>query len=120
LAFASELAPLLAVPGVARTLDPDALAQFLTLQYVPGPATLVPSVRKVPPGHCLAWEDGRVEIRRYWDLVLDAGERRLDAEATATELRALLEESVALHRISDVPVGVLLSGGLDSAAVTAL
>jgi asparagine synthase (glutamine-hydrolysing) len=120
LAFASELAPLLAVPGVARTLDPDVLAQFLTLQYVPGPATLVRSVRKLPPGHCLAWEDGRVEIRHYWDLVLDAGERRLDAEATAAELRALLEEAVALHRISDVPLGVLLSGGLDSAAVTAL
>jgi asparagine synthase (glutamine-hydrolysing) len=120
-AFASEVKALLAVPDVARALDPVALAQYLTLQYVPGPATIVQAIRKLPPGHALTWQDGRVEVRPYWDLVLDAGERRLDDEATAAEeLRGLLEESIAHHRISDVPLGVLLSGGVDSAAVTAL
>jgi len=120
LAFASELKALLTVPGVARTLDADAVAQYLTLQYVPGPATILGGVRKLPPGHCLSWQDGRVEVRPYWDLVLDGGERRLDERAAADELRGLLEESIAHHQISDVPLGVLLSGGIDSAAVTAL
>jgi asparagine synthase (glutamine-hydrolysing) len=120
LAFASEVRALLAVPGVARDLDPDALAQYLALQYVPGPATILRGVRKLPPGHCLSWQDGRVEVRPYWDLVFDAGERRLDEATAAEELRGLLEESIALHQVSDVPLGVLLSGGIDSAAVTAL
>ena len=120
LAFASEVKALLAVPDVARGLDPDALAQYLTLQYVPGPATIVRSIRKLPPGHWLAWQDGRVEVRAYWDLVFDGGDRRLDEATAAAELREQLEDSIAHHRISDVPLGVLLSGGIDSAAVTAL
>jgi asparagine synthase (glutamine-hydrolysing) len=120
LAFASEVRALLTVPDVARTLDPDAVAQYLTLQYVPGPATVLRAVRKLPPGHHLSWQDGRVEVRPYWDLVFDEGPRRLDPDAAAAELRALLEDSIAHHRVSDVPLGVLLSGGIDSAAVTAL
>ena len=120
LAFASEVRALLAVPDVARSLDPDALAQYLTLQYVPGPATILRAVRKLPPGHHLSWQDGRVEVRPYWDLVFDEGPRRLDPDTAAAELRALLEDSIAHHQISDVPLGVLLSGGIDSAAVTAL
>ena len=120
LAFASEVRALLAVPDVARDLDPDALARYLTLQYVPGPATILRSIRKLPPGHWLAWQDGRVEVRAYWDLVFDGGDRRLDEATAAAELRERLEDSIAHHRISDVPLGVLLSGGIDSAAVTAL
>jgi asparagine synthase (glutamine-hydrolysing) len=120
LAFASEIKALLAVPDVARGLDPDALAQYLTLQYVPGPATILRSIRKLPPGHWLAWQDGRVEVHAYWDLVFDGGDRRLDEATAAAELRERLDDSIAHHRISDVPLGVLLSGGIDSAAVTAL
>jgi asparagine synthase (glutamine-hydrolysing) len=120
LAFASEIKALLAVPGVSRELDADALQLYLTLQYVPGAATILKSVRRLPPGHQLTWWDGRVEVRQYWDLVLDEGERRLDADTAADEFRSLLEESIAHHQISDVPLGVLLSGGVDSAAVTAL
>ena len=120
LAFASEIKALLAVPGVSRELDADALQLYLTLQYVPGAATILKSVRRLPPGHQLTWQDGRVEVRQYWDLVLDEGERRLDTDTAADEFRSLLEESIAHHQISDVPLGVLLSGGVDSAAVTAL
>jgi asparagine synthase (glutamine-hydrolysing) len=120
LAFASEIKALLAVPGVSRELDADALQLYLTLQYVPGAATILKSVRRLPPGHQLTWWDGRVEVRQYWDLVLDEGERRLDADTAADEFRSLLEESIAHHQISDVPLGVLLSGGVDSAAVTAV
>ena len=59
-------------------------------------------------------------MRRYWDVVLEAGERRVNADTAAEEFRALFEESIALHRISDVPLGVLLSGGIDSASVTGM
>jgi asparagine synthase (glutamine-hydrolysing) len=120
LAFASEVKALLAVPGVSRQLDVEALQRYVTLGYVPGPATILTAVRKLPPGHRLAWQAGRVEVRRYWDLVLDDGARRLDARAAAEAFREQLEDSVAHHQISDVPLGVLLSGGIDSAAVTAL
>jgi asparagine synthase (glutamine-hydrolysing) len=120
LAFASEVKALLAVPGVSRALDVEALQRYLTLGYVPGPATILTAVRKLPPGHRLAWQAGRVEVRQYWDLVLDEGARRLPARAAAEAFREQLEDSVAHHQISDVPLGVLLSGGIDSAAVTAL
>jgi asparagine synthase (glutamine-hydrolysing) len=120
LAFASEVKALLAVPGVSRQLDAEALQRYLTLGYVPGPATILTAVRKLPPGHRLAWHGGRIEVRRYWDLVLDEGARRLPARAAAEAFREQLEDSVAHHQVSDVPLGVLLSGGIDSAAVTAL
>jgi asparagine synthase (glutamine-hydrolysing) len=120
LVFASEVKALLAVPEVSRELDLDALQRYLTLSYVPGPATMVKAIRKLPPGHLLTWQDGQVTLRRYWDVVLEEGERRLDQDTAAEEFRALFEESIALHRISDVPLGVLLSGGIDSAAVTGM
>ena len=120
LAFASELKALLRVPAVKRDLDMDAVALYLSLQYVPGPRTILGAIKKVEPGHFLVWRDGHVTIRRYWDVVLDEGERRLDEETAAAEFRALLEETMALHAVSDVPLGVLLSGGIDSAAVTGL
>jgi asparagine synthase (glutamine-hydrolysing) len=120
LVFASEIKALLAVPEVSRELDVEALHCYLTLQYVPGPATILKAVRKLPPGHLLVWQDGGVTVRPYWDVVLEAGERRVNADTAAEEFRALFEESVALHRISDVPLGVLLSGGIDSASVTGM
>jgi asparagine synthase (glutamine-hydrolysing) len=120
LVFASEIKALLAVPEVSRELDLEALHLYLTLQYVPGPATILKAVRKLPPGHLLVWQDGQVTLQRYWDVVLETGERRVDAEAAAEEFRGLFEESIALHRISDVPLGILLSGGIDSAAVTGM
>jgi asparagine synthase (glutamine-hydrolysing) len=120
LVFASEIRALLAVPEVSREIDPHALQLFLTLSYVPGPATMLRGVRKLPPGHLLVWQDGQVSVRRYWDVVLEDGERRMSEDSAAEEFRALFEESIALHRISDVPLGVLLSGGVDSAAVTGM
>ncbi|HEX2439438.1 MAG TPA: asparagine synthase (glutamine-hydrolyzing) [Methylomirabilota bacterium] len=120
LAFASELRALLVVPGVSREIDAGALSSYLTLQYVPGPTTMLEGIRKLPPGHWLAWQDGGVEVRRYWDLVLDDRRRSLDAGAAAEAFRGELQDAVAHHQISDVPVGVLLSGGIDSSAVTAL
>jgi len=120
LTFASELKAVLLDPEVDRALDPEALRLYVGLQYVPGARTMVRGVKRLPPGHLLVWRDGRATLQRYWDLALEEGERRLNERTAAEEFRALAEESVALHRVSDVPLGVLLSGGIDSAAVTGL
>src|SRR4029450_13838732 len=93
---------------------------YLSLSYVPGPATILKAVRKLPPGHLLTWQDGHVTLQRYWDGVLEQGGGAVREDTAAEEFRALFEESIALHRISDVPLGVLLSGGIDSAAVTGM
>jgi asparagine synthase (glutamine-hydrolysing) len=118
--FASELKAVLLDPDVDRALDPEALRLYVALQYVPGARTMVRGVKRLPPGHLLVWRDGRASLQRYWDLALEEGERRLNERTAADEFRALAEESIALHRVSDVPLGVLLSGGIDSAAVTGM
>jgi asparagine synthase (glutamine-hydrolysing) len=120
LTFASELKAVLLDPEVDRALDPEALRLYVGLQYVPGARTMVRGVKRLPPGHLLVWRDGRASLQRYWDLALEEGERRLNERTAADEFRALAEESIALHRVSDVPLGVLLSGGIDSAAVTGM
>ncbi len=119
LAFASELKALLLDPACPRELDLDALAQYLTFLYIPSPATAFRGIRKLPPGHCLVFENGRAGVKAYWDLAFPRarlGDRR---EATA-EVRAALEDSVKRHLVSDVPLGVFLSSGLDSSTVVAL
>lgn len=120
LIFGSEIKSILAAPGIAREIDPDALNAYLTLQYVPSPRTMLKGVMKVPPGHLLVWEDGDIRIEQYWDVVYDDDPPPMSEDAAVQQLRGLLEESVELHKISDVEVAVLLSGGIDSTAVTAL
>ena len=120
LLFASEIKAILAVPGIRRAIDPEALDAYLTLQYVPAPLTMLQGIRKLPPGHWLVWEDGHATVEQYWDVVFDDEGPPVEEAAAIEELRGLLQESVELHRISDVPVGVLLSGGLDSTTVTGL
>ncbi len=121
--FASEVRALLATGLVPRRLDARGLWGFLGYQSVTGTQTLIEGVRALPPG---AWltvaEDGRVETGRYWDL-LESASRDLRApgiEAGRTRVAELLREAVALHLVSDVPVGVFLSGGIDSSALLAL
>ena len=120
LVFGSEIKSIIAAPGIAREIDPDALNAYLTLQYVPSPRTMLKGVKKVPPGHLLVWEDGEIRIEQYWDVVYDDDPPPMSEEAAVQQLRGMLEESVELHKISDVEVAVLLSGGIDSTAVTAL
>ncbi len=117
LAFASELR---ALPR--GEIDLDALEAFLAFNSVPAPLTIFREVRKLPPGHVLVWEDGRSELKRYARPAPVAASRvRDDEEAELVEeLRARLRDSVRAHLVSDVPVGVLLSGGIDSAALAAL
>ena len=122
LVFASEVRALLASNLVPRTLDRTALDQFLAYQSVPEPRTLVRDVRMLPPGHLVrVGADGREVARRYWDL-LDAAASTVEVtpDQSRRRVRDLLEESAALHLVSDVPVGVFLSGGIDSGAIAAL
>jgi asparagine synthase (glutamine-hydrolysing) len=125
LVFASELKALLCDPALHRGIDPAALDQYLALEYVPSPRCIVRGISKLPPAHALTWTvaDGEHHLRRYWAPDLAAGER--DARARSLdehceELRAVLRESVRKELISDVPIGVFLSGGIDSSAVTAM
>ena len=117
LAFASELR---ALPR--GEIDLDALDAFLAFNSVPGPLTIFREVRKLQPGHVLTWEAGRTELLRYArPAPVPADEVRGDDEAELVEeLRARLRDSVRAHLVSDVPVGVLLSGGIDSAVLAAL
>lgn len=118
--FASEAKALLTYPGVVPELDETSLELYLALQYVPGPRTLFKNIRKLPPGHLLAFEDGLLSVRRYWDVVFGEGGRRVRPEDAAEEFKDRFKEAVRAHLMSDVPVGVLLSGGLDSSSVVAM
>jgi asparagine synthase (glutamine-hydrolysing) len=117
LAFASELKALLVDPDLDPRLDTAALDQYLSLLYVPAPATIFREVRKLPAGHYLLATARGVEVREYWDVPLPpAGEEdRLDP----ARLRAALDDAVRIQLRSDVPLGAFLSGGIDSTTVVA-
>ena len=117
--FGSELKSLLEDPDVPRAWRPEAIDAFLTLLYIPAPATIYQGIQKLEPGHVLVAEKGTVRTSRYWDLEFTGdGDPRREAEYLE-ELDALLRESVALRQIADVPLGAFLSGGIDSSAVAA-
>ncbi|MBI4376061.1 MAG: asparagine synthase (glutamine-hydrolyzing) [Elusimicrobia bacterium] len=119
-AFASELRSLFVWPGVSRDVDEGAIDQYLSLQYIPSPHTIYRSARKLPPGHILLMEKGRIEIRKYWDLPLGEPPATRDPEEAKALVRDKLKEAVRLRMISDVPLGAFLSGGIDSSIVVAL
>jgi asparagine synthase (glutamine-hydrolysing) len=117
LVFASEIKSLLQFPGIARDVDAEALDFFLTLEYIPAPYSILKSVRKLPAGHLLVCENGKATIREYWDV--RPAEAPRDFNRAREEFLGLLEESVRLRMISDVPLGAFLSGGIDSSAIVA-
>lgn len=114
LLFASEIKALLADPEVSREVDLEAIDRFLTFLYVPGDKTPLRNVLKLEPGHYLVARNGNVSIKRYWDLRFAPAAPSIDLKAAAVELAGLFRDKVRDHMISDVPVGVLLSGGVDS------
>ena len=118
--FASELKALLQDPGVARQVDPRAVADYLTYQYVPSPGSILQGVRKLAPGHYLTADADGVAVHRYWSLPVPAPEADRGMAYYRDELRARLEDAVRLRLLSDVPLGAFLSGGIDSSAVVAL
>lgn len=120
--FASELKAIMADRAFDRTLDLQSLDYYLAFGYVTGDRTMLSGVRKLRPAHALVYDLARDSIRewRYWDLPNPFSGDAADPNALTDELEALLEDAVRLQLVADVPVGVLLSGGIDSSLVTAL
>jgi len=124
LVFASELKCLLCDPVLRRDIDPVALDEYLALEFVPSPRSIVRGISKLPPAHTLEWwlGSGIHRLHRYWAPTLEEenGSRGRSLDEECEELRTVLRESVRKELISDVPLGVFLSGGIDSSAVTAM
>lgn len=121
LVLGSELKALLSTGYIKPELNLEALYHYLSFYSVPTPLTMLAGIHALPPGHCLSWDadSKRVTIRQYWDLPT-AKPVRADDREIRDELRRLLEESIRLRMIADVPVGAFLSGGVDSSAVVGL
>lgn len=117
--FGSELKALLEHPEVERRINAEALDAYFTLGYVPDPLSIFEDIHKLPPGHYLNFKDGQVTVKQYWDFELQPG-KSLSEEDYLDELRDLLDESVRLRLISEVPLGAFLSGGIDSSTVVGL
>jgi asparagine synthase (glutamine-hydrolysing) len=119
--FASEIKALLVAGAVRPALNEAALPDFLANHATSDDQTLFAGVRRLPPGHTLTWRDGRIEIRRYWDLHFAPAaesDSRSDTDLVA-EYTERFEEAVRMRLMADVPLGMFLSGGIDSAAITA-
>jgi asparagine synthase (glutamine-hydrolysing) len=120
LAFASELRAFVEHPDGPLAVDPAALSRYLLHDYFPAPLTPLAGVQKLPAGHLLTWQRGEATVRRYWDLAGYFGRTVVRSEREiAAEVDALLGQAVRRRKKSDVPVGVFLSGGLDSSTVLA-
>ena len=116
--FGSEAKAVLTHPDVPRQLDPDGLAHYLFYEYLPGTKSIWSGLQQLAPGHLLIWERGQATIQRYWE----PPDRMADPEPfdrAATSFWDRFETAVARHCRSDVPLGVFLSGGIDSSAVAA-
>ncbi|HEY8563354.1 MAG TPA: asparagine synthase (glutamine-hydrolyzing) [Pyrinomonadaceae bacterium] len=119
LIFASELKVLLENPSVDAEIDTDALRQFLSFDYVPAPASIFKGIHKLPAAHLLTVEKGEVKVRRYWNLTWHKNGSTPTIETAAEDLRELLADAVRMRLVADVPLGILLSGGVDSSTVAA-
>jgi asparagine synthase (glutamine-hydrolysing) len=120
LRFASEIKAILADPQVERRLNLQAMYDYLGFEFVPAPETLFANIHKLPAGHLLILENGQIRTEQYWDLQFLPAEPQLSFAEAVEKLRELLDQAVASHLVSDVPLGVFLSGGLDSSCLVAL
>ncbi len=118
-AFASELAPLISLLE-QKTIDPFALSVYLTLGYIFSPHTIIREIKKLPPGYFGIWKDGRFSVKRYWSVKVGGRKAGMKEHNAVFKIRSLMDESVRLRLKADVPVGILLSGGIDSAVITAV
>ncbi len=119
LLYASEPKALLAHPSVSAELNLDALRQYLSFDYVPAPQSIYKGIFKLPAAHMLIVENGEIQTRRYWNLTWNKNGQVRSIEKAAKELRELLSDAVRMRLVADVPLGILLSGGVDSSTVAA-
>ncbi len=119
LLFASELKALLTVPDLAPALDLESLDEYLAFGYIPHPHTIFRGIAKLPPGHVLIWQGGDVRLERYWSLEF-APKLEITAAEAGERTEQLLADAVKVRLMSEVPLGALLSGGVDSSLVVAL
>jgi len=119
--FGSELKALIQYPGIPRCVDPQAIDEYLTWKYIPAPRTIFEGVFKLPPAHWMSvnWETHDIQIQRYW-IPEYTPKLTLSLDEVQTGLREQLTEAVRLRLVSDVPLGALLSGGVDSTIVVGL
>ncbi|MBC8488016.1 MAG: asparagine synthase (glutamine-hydrolyzing) [Bacteroidetes bacterium] len=122
LTFASELKALMEDPAFPRELDLEALNFYLAYGYIPGKMCILKGVYKLPPGHMMTYdvETDQLMIRQYWRLPTFIETNATDVTELVSRFQELLKDSVRLRLIADVPVGILLSGGIDSSLVTAM
>ena len=119
LLFASEMKAILQLGDVPRHLNYAALQEYLALGYVPAPLTLLEGFEKLPPGHYLVAEKGRIEIHEYWDVPFGKTEKHSEEE-WIEQIRAKIQECVRMQLVSDVPLGAFLSGGMDSSTIVSV
>jgi asparagine synthase (glutamine-hydrolysing) len=117
--FASEVKSILSVKAIPHTVDISLVDSYMDFGYVPGEDTLHRGIKRLLPGNMLVWRDGKVTVSSYWDLDFTAGQENKSQE-WVSKLETLLKESISLHLRSDVPLGVFLSGGIDSSAVVSM
>lgn len=117
-AFASEIKALLALKPELAELDTNALYEYLTIRIITPPRSMFKRIRKLPPGHALTFQKGKLKIQRYWDLRYEP-KLKGDFNEILNELEKQVDTTIKYHLVSDVPVGAFLSGGLDSSLVVA-
>lgn len=118
LIFASEIKALIASPAVPRRLNMAALSGYLGFLWVPGEETMLDGIKKLEPGHFLEWQDGKISVRKWFDLAYQP-EEDVGEKVWVEEVRATFDAAVKRHMVSDVPLGAFLSGGLDSSSILA-
>ena len=119
-AFASEIKALLKLPFIEKKMDAGALDLYFSLEYVPSPCSIYKNIQKLKPGSYLIYQNSEVQVRPYWNFGNYNGGKDLNFREASERLEHLLRTSVREHLLADVPIGVLLSGGLDSSALAAL
>jgi asparagine synthase (glutamine-hydrolysing) len=120
LLFGSEIKTILAVAPELAEVNPEGLLQYFYFGYIPDPHTAFRRIHKLPPGHLMEYSNGRTSIREFWDVPEYGTQAAMSEEDCLEELERRLEEAVRIRLISDVPLGALLSGGVDSSIIVAL
>ena len=117
--FSSEIKSILNLPGISKSIDYNGLASYFKLSYIPAPLTIYKNIKKLLPGHTLTYQTGKIKINKYWDLKISSFKSNSE-KYYIDNFMEILNESIKLRMISDVPIGAFLSGGIDSGLVVAL